>query len=410
MVLHWGTLHAPYIPIISIQRLLSPTLVALEATLSEADGANLLSFLDNYSLICRNLKTVEFHFSAKPHAETTIQALSQAICRQQILENVVLRVPINGTALKHLSTLPTLKALTVTLSERSALYKRTFLPTDPLFCSAEELHLTVWDLDLVTSLLRPHDQIFHVFRLYHRGRQTSEALLTFLNVLTSRSRTIPLRDLSLSFVDFSHPISANQMAREAMRYRLSYETLRPLMVFGSLRELMIEWSEQISLNDDELANLARSWPLLRVFNVYCGRGGYPPFSTKYATLRGLLTLVNACRKLLVVSLPLDARHIPVVKETEICATHFQCITLPESPIDEALPVAEFLFKYLPCLTAVDARFLRPPGTNDAQIMAYEQAWVEVEMHLDERHYSLYGSGGSDSEGSDEYGGNSVLSS
>ena len=44
-----------------------------------------------------------------------------------------------------------------------------------------------------------------------------------------------------------------------MRYRLSYETLQPLAVLRSLRELKIEWSEQISLDDDEVADLARSF-------------------------------------------------------------------------------------------------------------------------------------------------------
>lgn len=237
----------------------------------------------------------------------------------------------------------------------------------------EELEFTVWDLDLVTTLLRLHSQNFHTFRLYHHGRQTAGALLLFLNVLTSCPHTNSLRSLTLSVEDFSHAIPADQMASEVMRYRLSFKTLQPLMVLRSLRELMIEWSEQISLDDDELEKLARIWPLLRVFNVYCCRGGYPPFSTKYTTLRDLLLVLNACRELEVVSLPLDARQIPVVEETEACETNFTCLIVSESPIDQALPVAEFLSKYLPYMSAVDARFLRPSGTDRPQITAYERA-------------------------------------
>jgi hypothetical protein len=383
-VLRWSPyVLAPHIPIIFIQRLLSPTLVSLTATLAEGDGATLLSFFDNYPLLCRDLKSVEFRFLAGSPSAMTIQALSRAICNQETLEKVVLHTPIDDIALRYLSTLPTLKVLTVNLSESSKPRSRSFLPTDPLFCSAEELDFRTSDLGLVTSLLRPRDQIFHTFRLCHHDRLTSEAAVAFLNVITSRSLTTPLQKLTLSSGDFSHPVPVDQMASEATRYRLSYETLQPLMVYGSLRVLEITWSEQISLDDGEVANLARSWPMLEVFNLYCGRGGYPPFPTKYATLRGLLSLVNSCPELHTVSLPLDARQVPVVDEAKACETNFACLIVPESPIDEARPVAEFLFEYLPCVTAVDARFLRPPGTNASQIMGYEREWEQVEIHLEE---------------------------
>ena len=399
MVLRWSPyILTPHIPIISIQRLLSPTLVSLEATLAEADQATLLSFFDNYPLLCRNLKSVEFRFSAPLRSETTIQALSRAICSQETLGSVILHTPIDGIALTYLCTLPTLKVLSVHLSERSRLRMGPFLPTDPLFCSAEVLEFVTSDLDLVISLLRPHDQIFHTFGLYHQGRQTSEAVVRFLKLLTSRSRPSPIQKLTLSIGDISHPIPADQMTSEAMRHRLSYKTLQPLMVLGSLRVLVIEWSEQISLDDDELAALTRSWPLLQVFNFYCGRGGYPPCSTKYATLLGLLSLVNSCPELYTVSLPLDARQVPVVKEAEARETRFVCLIVPESPINEARPVAEFLLKYLPSVTAVDARFMRPPGTNVEQIIAYEVAWQQVETRLVEFDRSL--SDSSESEGSE----------
>ena len=88
-----------------------------------------------------------------------------------------------------------------------------------------------------------------------------------------------------------------------------------------------------------------------------------------------------------VSLPLDVRQVPVVDEVEAIETKFTCLIVPESPIDQARPVAEFLFnlKYLPCVTVVDERFLRPPGTDVPQIIAYEQAWGQVQRHLNKFH-------------------------
>ena len=373
----------PHVPIIFIQRLLSPTLVSLTVNLSEADGATLLSFFDNYPLLCRNLKSVNFRFSAGSQtATTTKHALSRAICNQEDLENVAIRAPIDDIAFRHLSTMPTLKTLTVNLTEISRSQTRSFLPTDPLFCSVEELEFEASDLDLVTSLLRPRDQIFHTFRLCRYGRQPSDAFVALLNVLASQSRTTPLQKLILSCGHISLPLSVDQMATEAMRYSLSYEILQPLTVLGSLRVLMIEWNEQISLDDDDVANLARSWPMLQVFHFYCLRGGHGLFSTKYATLRSVLTLAKSCPELHTISLPLDARQVPVVDEAEPLETNFSCVIVPESPIDDAGPVAEFLLTHLPCVTAVDAEFMRMPGTNSSQLMEYEVAWAEVQTRLE----------------------------
>ena len=107
-------------PIIFIQKLLSPTLVSLTVNLTGADEATLLSFFDIYPLLCRKLKSVEFHFSAHwSVTETTIHALSRAICNQETLEKVVLDIPIDDIALRRLSTLQTLKALNINLSETS---------------------------------------------------------------------------------------------------------------------------------------------------------------------------------------------------------------------------------------------------------------------------------------------------
>ena len=178
IVLRWNPYGPTHMPIIFIQKLLSPTLVSLTVNLAGADEATLLSFFDIYPLLCRKLKSVEFHFSAHWSAtETTIHALSRAICNQETLEKFVLDIPIDDIALRRLSTLQTLKALNINLSETSRPRTHTFLPTDPIFCIAEELEFETSDLDLATSLLRPRDQIFHTFSLYHYGRLTSEAVV-----------------------------------------------------------------------------------------------------------------------------------------------------------------------------------------------------------------------------------------
>lgn len=379
-VLDWNPYRSDqvYIPTNFIQQLLSPTLISIRANFAESGGAALLSFFNSYPLLCRNLKSVRFELPTK---STTMHALSWAICRLNTLENVTIHAPIDHTALSHLSTLPTLKVLAVTLSETPEPQTHSLLHDDMLFSSVKELEFEASSLDLVANLLRPRDQIFDVFRLKCNSRVPSEAVLAFLSVLASRPHTKPLRNLKLTIGDFIHRLRADQMESDATRYRLSYQILQPLMVFGSLRYLMIEWGEQISLDDDEVASLVQSWPLLEVFVVDCHRGPYPRFSIKYPTLRSLLSLVS-CPRLQTVCLPLDARQVPQVEDAGPYETRFSWLSLPESPIDDPLPVAEFLYKYLPYVTDIDARFM-PMGPDAMQLAAYEQAWEQVQRHLGE---------------------------
>ena len=66
-------------------------------------------------------------------------------------------------------------------------------------------------------------------------------------------------------------------------------------------------------------------------------------------------VVKHCPKLEVLNLSLDASEIPEVEEEEEPhKTKFECIGVPTSPVGQALLVAEFLFKYLPAVTHVDA--------------------------------------------------------
>lgn len=383
VALQWGPYLRDPLPIVFIQPLLTPALQSLQASFSEADEATLLSFFDNLAFLCPDLKSIEFRFPVEPQSLMTRQALSRAICSQKALEKVVLRYPVDDVTLIYLSTLPTLTDFTAKLAEISR--SHSFLPSDPLFCNVEEFEFETSDLDLVTSLLRPRDQIFYTFCLDYHGRLTSEAALAFLNLLASPSRTEPPGKFSLSTSQHCDPTPVDQMASEAPHYRLTYETLQPLMLFDSLRFLTIEWSDQISLDDDALANLARSWPRLRTFNLRCGYGGYPPYSTKYPTLGGLLALVRSCPELHMASLPLDATRIPEVEVVRPCGPVFGCLLVPESPIGDPLPVAEFLFRSFCHVRQVEGLFGRPPatGTDVLQINAYEQRWRNVVIHLED---------------------------
>lgn len=131
-----------------------------------------------------------------------------------------------------------------------------------------------------------------------------------------------------------------------------------------------------------VGNLACSWPLFQVFDFYWNRGGYLPLPTKYPTLRGLVSLVTSCPKSRMVSLPPDATHVLQVNDTESCnlKTHFERLTLPESPIDQPPPVAEFLSTYLPCVIRVDAKLnLRLPETNVTQIKPTKRRGSKLEV-------------------------------
>jgi hypothetical protein len=397
-VLRWRPCIVPQahsaLPIIFIQRLLSPSLVSLHVNLNDTDEVTLQSFLANHPFLCPNLKAVSIDFGrCQQLSRTTIEILSRAIPHHEHLECLCIPSPIDDVALTHIAMSPKLKTLTLMLHFDKSKSHQVCIPSDTIpFRNVESLSLKVWDLYFVTTLLRNQDQMFRCFVLCYRSGITTEAAFALFTALTSRQRTHSLRSIRIE-PDFSEALWYRSPPAELdelwTRYHLTYDTFRPLTPLCHLHELVVDLGYWFSIDDDDLLSLTRNWPLLRVLRLDCKQrvDGYIWESAKYVTFKGLLSLLECCPDLHDLCLPLDATVVPVNTGDIICNPALTCIHFLNSRIGHPDPVAEILARHFPSVAEVECSFtLSPFSEGGPDVEPYIESWFDVNTLLD-THFS-----------------------
>ena len=334
--------------LVFIRPLLGSQLVSFNLCLElDPDGhRELTSFLKNLPLHCPGLMSVRFDIFLYGHghdAESISPVLSQTVCSFEKLARLDIRASVDGIALRHLVVSPQFTDLVLTIRQ-SQLEDLSLLPSDTPFSGIKDLNLSGLDLGSIAGLLRSESQMFSSveFCLDMDTPPTSQLTLSFLTLLASPPRRSSLESITLTRKD----LTATHPELEDIPYSLSHDTLRPIAFFSNLRELNIDLMNPISLNDEELVDLARGWSLLRFFRLVSANG----LSTKYVTLRGLLLLAAACPKLDFLELCLDAREVPTsgvgMDIRSVTLRHLRC---PRSPISDPRLVGMFLSKLFPSI-------------------------------------------------------------
>lgn len=367
-----------------MHRLLSPSLVSLSIKLDPTDD-RVCSFLQNYPLLCLGLKSVKLDFQEFSYPPTRrpsrldVHQLSQAIYMHEHLESFTLPTPIDDMALRHLMLSPWLKFVTLMLYPKELKPDNiSITSTDTPFRSVKELELHMWDLHFVSSLLRPNDQAFHMLTLHPHGVDEAKTILAFLTSLASPQRVDSLQSIRLmSSRSFLHPFERNSISYNNAIHRLTYDSLRPLTCFKYLRKLMLLTFNQIFLDDEELAGLACSWPLLEVLRLSCNHGCYG----RPITLGGLLSLLTLCARLCDLSLSVDARQVPKETSVDVCNTMVTFIQLPDSPIRDAGLVADFFRRHLPSMTSIGTHFTTALAVNYRPPVEYDYLWGMITKYL-----------------------------
>lgn len=322
-----------------VQRLLSPSLISLNVTLSGVDDATLQSFLVNYPFLCPNLESVIINVTGREQvSNTTIGTLSRAISHYEHLECLNVSVPIDDVALKHVVMSPRFKRLALVLHPEKSNLHQVCIPSDITpFRNVQELSLEVWDLYFVTTLLRTQDQMFRSFVLRHRSPPPTDAIFAFFTALASRQRTCSLRSIHLApvlpdHIDTLH-VASGESDELATHDHLTYDTLRPLTSLRHLREVIIDLGRWFCLDDDDLVSLARNWPLLQTlhFNRRQHVQGHSWRLAKYVTFKGLVSLLECCPDLRDFCLPLDAKEVFVNTGKPIENTALTYVHSPNTP-------------------------------------------------------------------------------
>ena len=382
--------------ILSIQRLLSPSLVSLNVTLSNLDDVTFQSFLANHPFLCPNLTSFDLNINRHEEvSRTIIEVLSRAIVRHEHLECLGISIPIDDVALTHIAMFPKLKELALVLHPDKSKLHQVPIPSDTTpFRNIECLTLEVWDLSFVMTLLRSQDQVFRSFMLYcHCPRPAPEVVNALFTALASRQRTRSLRSITLIPADFdvSWPrFPAAGLDPLATDNHLTHDVFRPLTSLCHLRKLVVELGHWFSIDDDDLLSLTRNWPLLEILYLNCQKyvHAHPWRSAKYVTFKGLLSLLECCPNLDQLCLPLDAREVPVNTGDVICNPALTHIYLPNSPINDPGSVGEILARHFPSVSELTWSFTpsRSPGSEDGpDVKTYSKLWTKVDRFLQDRH-------------------------
>ena len=337
-VLKWDTSYAGTIQY--IKPLLCPSLVYLDLTSFEEDERALSSFFRTLPSRCPGLTTIRVNSHSQYDAEFK-DSLSQALCSFKNLKCVTVYPWVHDATLQHLFMSSKFEELCFT-TDKDHLAEFSPPPCDIPFRNVKKLDLWLSNLCPIVGLLRPDDQKFHQVTIHLCNLELPRAMGSLFNGLSSRTQKSPLRSLRIDSLDL-------HSRENSAFYMLSFETFQPLTFLGNLRELSIQLENPISLSDEEVAEVARGWPLLEAFELCCIR--HSP--AKWITLKGLLLLAAVCPKLHHVGLTLDARQVPTEVPVPV-GSQFNTITrmhFPNSPIENVRAIGKLLRTYFPSLTS-----------------------------------------------------------
>ncbi|KZS94877.1 hypothetical protein SISNIDRAFT_484403 [Sistotremastrum niveocremeum HHB9708] len=175
------------------------------------------------------------------------------------------------------------------------------------------------------------------------------------------------------------------------------DVLRPILAMSSLEILVIVHPRPPGLSDEDIAELARSLPELRHIEL-CGHAREEP-SEKVPTLECFKSLAQYCRKLISISIWIDASDPPPpISPNEMAfSSTLEVVYFHSSKIDRVWDVMAFLVSILPPLTILEwspvSRHLRPViGASEVHFHSLPSAamnscrskWQEVSTLLSSR--------------------------
>ena len=392
-VLKWQYLPVedPYLAV-TMHQLLSPALVSVSA-LSEWTS-NTQLFLQNYVQLSPRLKLNSLRLFVgvnRDFSEAEIHQLSLGISTQECLECLEVHIPIDDVALRGVMLSPQLRVAILVLHPiASSLSNIHITSADIPFRNVKELELYVRDLHFVSRLLRWQDQMFKTFRLRFTALDNTETFFALFTALASPQRTDSLQSIRLTCDNPYVPAHDNTSYDHSV-HCLAYRTLSPLASLKHLRKLELILRNPIHLDDGELGELARNWPMLESLTLTCTEGFYGTSVSLGASvsLGGLSLLLTHCARLRDLSLSIDAREVPETTKIDVCNMLDISIELPDSPIRDARLVADFFSKHLPSVTDIEVPFADASWLSGEPVEEYESLWSEVNDYLRAAKVGIY---------------------
>jgi hypothetical protein len=154
---------------------------------------------------------------------------------------------------------------------------------------------------------------------------------------------------ALGVVPLSDPAAAHQ---------LSFDALKPLMLFSNLKNIEIHHNAPLALTDMNIEELASKIPWVEtcVLNHKPTKVSLDIDMTAMTTptLASILSFARHCPNIHLLALYLDARSPPVHTEHLPRFHQLRCLSVGKSPIASAQPIARFFSRVLPTGCTIDS--------------------------------------------------------
>ncbi|KAG2361191.1 hypothetical protein BDR07DRAFT_1359286 [Suillus spraguei] len=319
-----------------------PTLLSLGIQISSASSI-FLSVLSSLGALCPQLQTLYMRFPSATH--DLFRKVSPFVARSisQLHRLQVLFVwDLGDQGNQHLMQLQALQTLWLDLKTSSA-WERQSLSRSRGFHDLDSLVLFIDNLEHASNFLSSL-QVIDSENIGIRltggpFARSSTALSQFFTIL---GETCNHNNLTSFHLLPSTKVSTNP------------DIFKPLSTCHNLTQLLVEHSWNISMADEELCQLVRGWPKLRVLSI----SRFVAINeTTIPTFHGLINLLRLCPALTSLTLVIDTTELDGIDLKTpgggIVNNHLEKLVLTNSPMTSPLKVALVLSGLFPKLLKVD---------------------------------------------------------
>ncbi|KAG1870205.1 hypothetical protein DFJ58DRAFT_723102 [Suillus subalutaceus] len=322
-----------------------PSLVSLDLRITSI-SPTLMSILSTIGTACPNLTSFRPQVDDPTLNREIAPFLTQAICQLHHLSALTV-CGLEDLGMVHVTQLQSLKTLWLYIGP--SFLRRTGLPPQSLGLEhLELLGLQAIRLNHMTDFLRSlrtvrSKHITAVFSSDVFGQQ-SDSMSEFCAILLERCDNDTLEGITLceQFYNTFHNVYVQP------------GDFGPLRLLRNLTHFDVEAACTISISDDELSELVKAWPKLKIFRLGCYRD---PASTVLPTFHGLVNVLRLCPELASLSLVIDTTQFDGIDVKSpgsgIRNNGLQELVLGNSLIGSPLDVALVLSSLLPNLPEVN---------------------------------------------------------
>lgn len=343
----------------------------------------LIDFISDMGTIYPNMKTFcNDSFLGEEHSDVMVRAVSKTITSWKHLVDVYLNsIDLDTAAYEHLMRLESLASLNLMLFYRSLpRLRQAVLPQRPFPVLRD---LTLVDCDNHIPWIVEWLDCLHL---------SPSILCCTTRVSSAEAQQVSSLCRAIATQLCHESLETIILMNHGSSTSVEVDSIRPLFSFSRLRRVRIAHLCSTSLSDEDLHQLAASWPLLQVLHL----NYYAEPQTVTPTLKGFCHLLQHCPDLQELTIVIDTRDsdwIDVARPV-VCNPLMHYVGLGNSFLDDSKRVAAILFAILPSVKEINTTcwsedpLYYPPEGKPLWLL-----WKEVNRHLGELWDRRDGDGG-----------------